>query len=499
VFREIYTQRLQERANSPEVALLLGHYDLAQRHGSGCADYASFNLAALDEWRDQLMVLTPNGAGDYTYLQVGRGVVQASGLELTGLSVGDLPGDIALFSIASYDRALRENQPVLTIHRTTLKKEVGLWERLILPTRTSAGQCFLVVFAKRLSFREELLSNLLDTSPNGILVLQSTRADDGPVEDATIVAANAKAGEIFAQSSGSLIGSSARDMFPLLKSDQIWERCAIAMATGARDEIDQAISSQGLQRWFNIALAPVRDGLAMTFSDVTELKLANLALQSRAASLAVEVGKERAVTEALSGEIRKQRDRETELQRLAETDPLTGLLNRRGFEAVADAQMKEATEFGTKMCLVMVDLDHFKKVNDTYGHAGGDQALYTTAERLSSRTRTKMDVVGRFGGEEFAICLSGAPMIRALQIAEELRATLAEADIITDDGTVFQVTASFGVAEWVVGESFAGLFARADSALYIAKRNGRNRVEMSPTPQLVDLAPEQPAAASHAA
>ncbi len=499
MFRETYTQRLQERANSPEVAPLLGHYEMAQRHVSGCADYASFNLAALDEWRDQLMILTPNGAGDYTYLQVGRGIEQTSGLELTGLTVGDLPGDIAMFSIASYDRALRENKPVLTIHRTTLKKEVGLWERLILPTRTRTGQAFLISFAKKLSFREELLSNLLETSPNGILVLQSTREDDGPPDDATIVAANARAGEIFSQTAGSLIGASARDMFPTLKSDQIWERCAIAMATGARDEIDQAITTQGLQRWFNIALAPVRDGLAMTFSDVTELKLANLALQSRAASLAVEIGKERAAAEVLSSEIRKQRERESELQRLADTDPLTGLLNRRGFEAIADAQMQEARDTGAKMCLVLVDLDHFKKVNDTYGHAGGDQALFTTAERLSSRTRTKMDVVGRFGGEEFAICISGAPITRAEQIAEELRETLAEADIIADDGTVFSVTASFGVAEWVMGESFAGLFARADSALYMAKRNGRNRVERAPTPTTAEVVQQELKAASDAA
>jgi diguanylate cyclase (GGDEF)-like protein/PAS domain S-box-containing protein len=483
MFRETYTQRLQERASSPEIALLLARYDRALRGTNGCADYASLNLSTLDEWRDQLMILTPNGAGDYTYLQVGRSIVEASGLELTGLSVGDLPGELAVFSIASYDRATRENQPVLTLHRVTLKKEIGLWERLILPTRTSSGQVFLVVFVKRLAFREELLSNLMETSPNGILVLQSTRTDDSQIEDAVIVAANRNAGDIFGQSSGSLIGASARDTFPRLRSDQVWERCAKAMATGLRDELDQSISAQGIQRWFKIALAPVRDGLAMTFSDVTELKLANLALQSRAASLAVEVGKERAVTEALSSEIRKQRERESELQRLAETDPLTGLLNRRGFEAVIDTQMAETLQAEGKLCLVMVDLDHFKKVNDTYGHAGGDQALFTTAERLSSRTRSRMDVVGRFGGEEFAICLAGAPIARALQIAEELRQTLEEADILTDDGIVFQVTASFGVAEWKDGESFASLFARADSALYMAKRNGRNRVELA-TPDL---------------
>ncbi len=186
-----------------------------------------------------------------------------------------------------------------------------------------------------------------------------------------------------------------------------------------------------------------------------------MALQSRAANLAIEVNRERAMAEALSLEIREREMRESELQRLAETDPLTGLKNRRAMEIAIPACLAQASIREQAVCFILCDLDHFKAVNDTYGHAAGDQTLFSVAERLSGRIRAATDVLARFGGEEFALCLPGADLRRALIIAEDLRRSISEPTSSPMTGGCSAITASFGVAECLDGESFGSIFARA--------------------------------------
>lgn len=175
-------------------------------------------------------------------------------------------------------------------------------------------------------------------------------------------------------------------------------------------------------------------------------------------------------------EITKRKEMETHLLRLATTDPLTGLNNRRSFEELAEREFKRAKRYGNPLAALMLDIDWFKQVNDTHGHAAGDEVLKAVA-RVITDTLRETDLAGRMGGEEFAALLPETDARGAHEVAERLRHTLAETGATTG-GTQLHVTASIGLAQRnEADKDLAGLLKRADEALYRAKQSGRNRVE----------------------
>jgi len=165
-----------------------------------------------------------------------------------------------------------------------------------------------------------------------------------------------------------------------------------------------------------------------------------------------------------------------EVQRLATLDGLTSTYNRRHFMDLAQLQYDNARRFGHPLTAMMLDVDHFKRINDRHGHHVGDQVLRALAERCRGALRS-VDVLGRYGGEEFAIVLPGTTQHNAATVlAERIRKRVADEPIKTDDGAV-KVTVSVGVAE--LDAEMRGpedLLKRADAALYEAKQAGRNRV-----------------------
>ena len=161
---------------------------------------------------------------------------------------------------------------------------------------------------------------------------------------------------------------------------------------------------------------------------------------------------------------------------LAVTDALTGLFNRRYLETHAKALAEQANAAGSPLSALVVDIDHFKSVNDTHGHAAGDSVLREFAQRLRRNTRG-VDLVCRMGGEEFIVVMPDTPLWRARQIAERLRSGVAAEPFRVNAATQITVTASVGLATLeTAGEGMDALFSRADQALYAAKREGRNRV-----------------------
>ncbi|QCO17007.1 diguanylate cyclase (plasmid) [Azospirillum brasilense] len=171
-------------------------------------------------------------------------------------------------------------------------------------------------------------------------------------------------------------------------------------------------------------------------------------------------------------------DMQRQLERLATTDSLTGALNRGRFMARAADEVARARRSGQPLSAIMLDIDHFKKVNDTYGHATGDEAIRTVVRVCRSMVRGA-DVLGRLGGEEFAILLPETPPQGAALLAERLRRALAETDvrIANGAGSSLSFTVSIGVSALRPAESsVAAVLARADEALYRAKNGGRNRV-----------------------
>ncbi len=164
------------------------------------------------------------------------------------------------------------------------------------------------------------------------------------------------------------------------------------------------------------------------------------------------------------------------LRQLATVDPLTGLLNRREFDRILQDEHERAVRFAQPLGLLLLDLDHFKQVNDTHGHPVGDHVLQTLAQRIAGNVRT-VDRVARYGGEEFAVVLVQGASGFAKETAERIRAAVAAEPIATSDGRSVSMTVSIGVAALGgPGDTPAGLVAAADKALYAAKAAGRNQV-----------------------
>jgi diguanylate cyclase (GGDEF)-like protein len=154
-------------------------------------------------------------------------------------------------------------------------------------------------------------------------------------------------------------------------------------------------------------------------------------------------------------------------------DSLTGALNRDGLANEREVLALRHPE-GVRLCVLAIDIDHFKRINDAYGHAAGDAYLAAFSATLRERLRGA-DLLARWGGEEFTVVLVGAPIDAAQRVAEAMRAAV-EALVVAFDGRMIRTTTSIGIAEGRSEEPFEPLVARADVALYAAKREGRNRV-----------------------
>jgi diguanylate cyclase (GGDEF)-like protein len=160
---------------------------------------------------------------------------------------------------------------------------------------------------------------------------------------------------------------------------------------------------------------------------------------------------------------------------MATTDGLTGAFNRAELLASAQREMDAGQQSGLSLVVLMLDVDHFKAINDRFGHAGGDRALESLVATLRTGIR-QIDLLGRLGGEEFAVVLPETPTASAESVAERLRAKVAEAPIPFGDRLI-PMTVSIGLAAQLeTDSSIEQVIARADDALYHAKRNGRNHV-----------------------
>ena len=160
---------------------------------------------------------------------------------------------------------------------------------------------------------------------------------------------------------------------------------------------------------------------------------------------------------------------------MATTDALTGLLNRRAFLESTGRELARTKRYGDQLSVILLDVDHFKLINDRRGHAAGDMVLSAVGKLLNGALRN-CDIVARWGGEEFVLVLPSSTLEGAVQVAERLRETLANAVIKDGNGDVVPVTASFGVASYRADETLEQVIDRADRAMYLAKSGGRNRV-----------------------
>ena len=230
--------------------------------------------------------------------------------------------------------------------------------------------------------------------------------------------------------------------------------------------------------WFLIAW-----GMLETFAIVTAVKLLldrvenaegllyyGLPFSMVAAAILVALG--------VADRLREQRAALSDAERRAQTDPLTGVLNRRSLIERLDAACLRARARALPIALLFIDLDHFKEINDSYGHAAGDACLGAIIAPIQAELR-QSDVIGRYGGEEFVVILSSADIAAAHPIAERIRNRVADVRV-AGFGAPIQLTCSIGVATSdMLGVWGEHLIAQADAAVYAAKRSGRNRVQVA--------------------
>jgi len=287
----------------------------------------------------------------------------------------------------------------------------------------------------------DFVTGVIDSAQAVVLVIDT---------DGKIVRANAFAANISGLTAGALVGLEAPAIFfapEARTAAQALVRIARAQDSGDAGTMP-LITLAGEQREFGWYHSRLPD------------------LGSRGALLLL-VGRDMTERERLF--------RQVEL--LSTTDPLTGLSNRRHFDAAAKLEIMRARRYGRPLSAVMMDIDHFKRVNDTFGHPVGDRVLVALSGLCLGLAR-KMDLKARLGGEEFCLLLPETSMESARVLAERLRADI-EALPFDAGGRAFRVTASLGIAGYAAGEELETLLVRADGALYAAKESGRNRVVLA--------------------
>jgi len=215
-----------------------------------------------------------------------------------------------------------------------------------------------------------------------------------------------------------------------------------------------------------------------------ELVDPNASLESIVAHLLASTKSMHTSMDLMRQQIQDSRDEISSLQDRLEratvealSDPLTGLTNRKGLSKAVEKAVLDAEELNTYPCLLMMDIDHFKKINDTFGHLLGDRVIKVVAETLKNQIKGK-DTAARYGGEEYCVLLPETELVDAIKVAENIRLAVEKTRIkrSSDNQEICRMTISIGVARYKALESITTLFERADTALYQSKNEGRNRV-----------------------
>lgn len=186
--------------------------------------------------------------------------------------------------------------------------------------------------------------------------------------------------------------------------------------------------------------------------------------------------------EGIYRDVTQRKNLERELQRLATTDMLTGIANRRAFLETAESAYAHSCHSGEPLTLLMLDLDHFKAINDRYGHLEGDRALVAFAQAVKSQLRAS-DAVGRLGGEEFGVLLPLTTLTEGLEAAHRILQSVRSLQLSDDTGQAYRITTSLGVGAFRQSDrSLRDMLDRADQALYLAKHRGRDQIASLETP-----------------
>ncbi|MES2859062.1 MAG: diguanylate cyclase, partial [Pseudomonadota bacterium] len=317
---------------------------------------------------------------------------------------------------------------------------LGMWilRRRLRPLLRALEESRTHARASSARFEAAVESNL-----DAFFILEPMRDAAGDIEDLRYVLLNARAERMLGRPRAQIIGHGMCELFPERRSDGTLARYVLAFQTGEPvKEERSAIADTGQTRWYHLQGVKFGNSLGVTVRDIT-----------------------------------RAREAVEQARHLAIHDPLTGLANRRGFALALEAAIAEAGTRGHVVAVALLDLDEFKPINDSLGHAAGDQVLQHVASRLREAVRPT-DSVARLGGDEFALVLTALANPGAAEIvARKVIAQVARPMHVEGHG--LKVTASMGISVYPLDGSDAMLLlAAADAAMYRAKRAGRNQYAM---------------------
>lgn len=458
---ELFTADLEVRLRSAEANFLLRRFK-SERSAGNAVTVAMLDREIMKSYGAHLVVIEQATDDEFTFLYCGGQVPDDAGATLTAKTTTQIESVSASLYRLGCREALNSNDAICINHQSGLASSVHRWECLFLPLDESVTPRMLVAVCIPREMKHEFLRTMLDSLPNAAIAVAPLRDSRNEIIDGEIIAANAKAVEFTEHPDlATFLKQSLCHAFPDASSLGPWERHQAVMRSGKAQSFDYHYRGENASRWFHIHSAPIRDGLLISMTDITEMKRAFLELEHQ--------------KKVLVDEMEQRRGLEQELWALAHLDPLTGLPNRRAFRDAAMLKLAEAQTAHRPCAIITIDIDHFKRVNDAFGHGAGDTVLRRVADIIKAPLRPNTDIGARMGGEEFIVLLPETDTDAAIAFADKLRRRVEQTVVIVGDSEI-RPTISLGVAMNRKSTDLEDLIERADRALYTAKRTGRNKV-----------------------
>lgn len=316
----------------------------------------------------------------------------------------------------------------------------------------------------------------LDRTSAAVLIVRPDFSAAGKLTDFVIVFANPAFYALAGVKDAQCIDKKLRQDLGFLAPREMWNLLLHSWKSKAAQSADIRITKQEQSLVLQVCAAPAEDQMVITINDITKLSHSHEMLEQQTTLMDENARALDALRASLEAEIARRGQLEDKLRRMAETDPLSGLANRRAFMEKSAAEFRRSRRYDHPLSVVMLDLDKFKRVNDTYGHAAGDTVIVAVSQVCQSLSRNGIDLTGRLGGEEFAILLPETTLEGARNFAERLRLTIETTPIFADV-TKIMITASMGIATLGKDDNDINtIINRADAALYASKNAGRNMV-----------------------
>jgi diguanylate cyclase (GGDEF)-like protein len=461
VTNELFTADLEVRLRSTEANLFLRRFHAA-RLATGSATIAMLDRDVMKQFGQNLVVIEPAEGAEFAFLYSGNQVPAEPGTSLgtrTTATIDAATGE--LYRLGCREAGIT-GDAVCVNHQSGPTSNVHRWECLFLPITDAEGRPMIVALCVPREFKHEFFRVILDTLPHAAFVAAPIRDGNSDIVDARIIATNARGLEISEQPNlETLQGLSVTSALADGSALGPWDRHLAVLRSGKAQSFAYHHRGETGSRWYQMDASPMREGLLITVVDITDLKRAFLEIEHQ--------------RKMLVDEMEQRRGLEQELWALAHLDPLTTLPNRRAFRDAAMLKLAESLTAHRPCAMTTIDIDHFKRVNDAYGHGAGDTVLRRVADSIKAPLRPNTDIAARMGGEEFSVLLPDTDSEAAMAFAEKLRRRIEQSVVVAGDHEI-RVTISLGIAMNRKTSNLDDLINRADRALYTAKRSGRNKI-----------------------